>query len=333
MHLRDLKYIGGQATFLLFLLIISVSTDPKAETTCHGKFVNPITDVCWSCLFPIKIAGFEVVSGGPDTPAPTTLPVCLCPRPGIPVPVPGLPIGFWEPSRLVDVTRTPMCMVSLGGISLGDSFQKGFRDEKDGSAFSHVHWYIYPVLYWLELLLDFACLEASTVDVAFLTEFDPLWGDDAKTSILNPEAFLFGNPIAQGACLADCAASSVGLSSNPLFWCAGCQGGVYPMTGTVSHHMSGLNHSLLLLNRMIFKLHRQLLLWGYMGEAGLCGKYPMPLIKKSQYRYQMTFPVAETSSCKRLGQTEVTWQSGREFPVKGEDFGYLIWRKRDCCLL
>ncbi|XEO10470.1 TraU family protein [Orientia tsutsugamushi] len=27
------------------------------------------------------------------------------------------------------------------------------------------------------------------------------------------------------------------------------------------------------------------------------------------------------------------WQAGREFPVNGEDFGYLIWRKRDCCLL
>nr|WP_284525173.1 TraU family protein [Orientia tsutsugamushi] len=24
--------------------------------------------------------------------------------------------------------------------------------------------------------------------------------------------------------------------------------------------------------------------------------------------------------------------SCREFPVNGEDFGYLIWRKRDCCL-
>ena len=57
------------------------------------------------------------------------------------------------------------------------------------------------------------------------------------------------------------------------------------------------------------------------------------IIKKSQYRLQMTFPVPERVSCKRIGQTEITWQAGKEFPFKGEDFGYLIWRKRDCCAL
>ncbi|WP_422822808.1 TraU family protein [Vibrio fluvialis] len=25
------------------------------------------------------------------------------------------------------------------------------------------------------------------------------------------------------------------------------------------------------------------------------------------------------------------WGAGREFPYKGEDFTYLIWRKRTCC--
>lgn len=43
-----------------------------------------------------------------------------------------------------------------------------------------VHWYIYPVIHWLEMLMDFACLEMLQVDVAYLTEFDPLWADDAK---------------------------------------------------------------------------------------------------------------------------------------------------------
>ena len=27
------------------------------------------------------------------------------------------------------------------------------------------------------------------------------------------------------------------------------------------------------------------------------------------------------------------WSSLKEFPVKGEDFGYLVWRKRACCAL
>ena len=156
------------------------------------------------------------------------------PVPMIPVPVPGIPISFWEPARLVDVTKSPMCMVSLGGISLGTAPQRGMKDDKEGDAFYHVHYYIYPVIYWLELLMDFMCLEAASVDVAYLTEFDPLWNDDVKTTILNPEAILFGNPIAQGACIADCMAASAGLSLDALFWCSGCQGSMYPYTGTVS---------------------------------------------------------------------------------------------------
>jgi conjugal transfer pilus assembly protein TraU len=223
-------------------------------------------------------------------------------------------------------------MVSLGGISLGTTPQRGMKEDGDG-AFYHVHWYIYPVIYWLELLLDFICLEMSSVDIAYMTEFDPLWGDDVKSSILNPEALLFANPIAVATCTVDCITSSIGLSNDYMFWCAGCQGCLYPFSGTTSYHNGGVGSAQLTVSKFIAKMHRELMLWGYYGTAGMCGKYPMPIIKKSQYRLQMTYPIPEFSSCKRIGQTEVLWQMGREFPIWGEDFGFLIWRKRDCCLL
>ena len=108
---------------------------------------------------------------------------------------------------------------------------------------------------------------------------------------------------------------------------------MYPYTGNMTGFNGGVQASSMMVARMIAKLHREFLAWGYYGNAGLCGKYPMPIIKKSQYRYQMTYPIPEVLGCKRIGQTEVLWQSGREFPVKGEDFAYLLWRKRDCCLL
>ena len=318
---------------LITVLLFLTSTNCYATVGCVGRFVNPITDVCWKCLFPITIAGVKI-AGSPmaDTKSPRNI-VCFCPRPGIPVPVPGIPIGFWEPVRLVDVTKSPMCMVSLGGIQLGTSSQRGVRDDIEGTAFYHVHWYVYPVMYWLEILLDFACLEMSAVDVAYLTEFDPLWGDDMKSAILNPEALIFGNIIAQSACIADCISCSAGqLSNDGMFWCAGCQGSIYPFTGTTGHHNGGVGTSVLIVSKFMAKLHRQLMLWGYYGQEGLCGKYPMPIIKKSQYRLQMTYPIPEVVSCKKIGETEITWQAGKEFPIKGEDFGYLIWRRRDCCL-
>lgn len=308
----------------------------QAAGNCHGRLVNPLTDICWDCLFPITIAGVKITSGDNDTPPPplpaAPIPLCVCARNGVGVPVPGIPIGFWEPVRLVDVTKSPMCMVGLGGVSLGGGHMFGIKEDGD-SAFYHVHWYVYPVIYWLELLLDFMCLEMNSVDIAYMTEYDPLWADDIKATILNPEALLFANPLATLSCAAECATASVGLSADAMFWCSGCQGGIYPLSGTISYHNGGVEAAQLTVTKFMAKMHRELMLWGYYGAAGMCGKYPMPIIKKSQYRLQMTYPIPETKSCKRIGQTVMLWQGGKEYPVFGEDFGFLVWRKRDCCLL
>ncbi len=60
---------------------------------------------------------------------------------------------------------------------------------------------------------------------------------------------------------------------------------------SIAAHSSGIQASLLATEKFIAKLHREGLLMGYAGKAGLCGKYPMPIIKKSQYKTQMTYPV------------------------------------------
>ena len=328
----EILWVRG-VSFSLFFLFLSLF-DASLHAKCVGRFVNPVTDICWKCLFPIKIAGFTIVDGGPD-PAGAKGFLCAC---GKPKPRIGIPVSFWEPARLVDVTRTPYCLVNMGGISVANTGTRGRGDiEEDPDtvtkkSFYQVHWYTYPVIYWLELLMDFICLENMSIDLAYVTELDPLWNDDEKNSILNPEALLFGNVIAQAACAADCIAASASLPLDPLFWCGGCQGSLYPFTGTIDHHTGGVQASLLVVQKMIARLHREGLLWGYMGEAGLCGKYFMPFIRKSQYRTQMTYPVANTQNCHPLGHTEIFWGAGKEFPYKGSDFGYLIWRKRDCCM-
>lgn len=78
---------------------------------CKGHFVNPITDICWDCLFPLTIGSSEVVkSQYPDTKNPGN-PICSCPNK---LQLLGVTIGYWEPFALVDVTRKPYCMVNLG---------------------------------------------------------------------------------------------------------------------------------------------------------------------------------------------------------------------------
>ena len=32
--------------------------------TCTGKFPNPITDICWSCILPITIGGATIANFG-----------------------------------------------------------------------------------------------------------------------------------------------------------------------------------------------------------------------------------------------------------------------------
>lgn len=322
------------------LLILGVGLEVHAE--CQGRFVNPLTDICWQCLFPITLGGLEVVGGQEDTPNPKQL-VCACPKPPLPVPVPGIPVSFWEPVRLVDVTRTPYCFVNMGGIKIaggGDSLKGGGSISTSGGgsarglkhSFYQVHWYVYPVIYWLELLVDFGCLESADFDIAYLTELDPFWNDDESSFIFNPEAILFANPVAQAACSADCVSASQGFPLDQLFWCGGCQGSLYPFSGSNSAHVGGVQGSLLIMQRLMAKLHREFLLWGYSGVDALCGKYPAPIIIKSQYKSQMVYPVPTTDQCFPLGRSDALWSSGKEYPYQGEDFGYLIWRKRNCCL-
>lgn len=316
-----------------FLVLLVILTCPSQAGV--GKFINPITDICWQCLFPITIGGLRVSPNGEDTNNTRSV-ICTCSRP---IPRVGIPISFWEPVRLVDVTRTPFQMVNMGGMQLGSTGLKGagvVSGSHNGTtkkSFYQVHWYMYPVLYWLELLTDFVCMEKGDFDIAYLTELDPLWNDDETSFILNPEAVLFSNPIAQAACAADCVASTANFPLDTLFWCGGCQGSMYPLTGTIDYHIGGVQASLLLVQRMIAKLHREGLLWGTVGKAAWCDKYPMPVIKKDQYKTQMTYPIPSTNGCQPLGRSEIIWGAGKEFPHSGEDFGYLIWRKRSCCLL
>ena len=308
--------------------------------SCTGRFVNPISDVCWECLFPITIGPIRIgsASGAPDTPNPSS-PICLC---GSPIPRIGLSLGVWEPARLMDVTRTPWCFPNLGGLTIdpglhaarGRTGSSG-GDGAKGSVW-HAHYYMYPLLSWIGVLLDLGCLEGGGLDIAWTSELDPAWLDDELSFLLNPEAALFANLPAQAACAADCAAASAGLPLDPLFWCAGCQGGMYPLTGNVAAHVGGVQASLLAAQRLVYRLHRAGIAWGTSGSAALCQRYPMPIMRKSQYRWQMTEPVPATSpmtGCNPTGRSSVLWETLRELPVAGENFGYLLWRKRTCCML
>lgn len=319
---------------MTMLVVLGFSANAFAGK-CHGSFVNPITDICWSCIFPITIGDRKIVSSKvkDNSDNPSSL-VCACLQ-STPKRI-GLTLGFWEPITLVDITRTPYCLVNLGGIELNVGNVGMGSQSQTHESFYYVHWYRYPLLYWLNLLLDAVCLEGGDLDIAYLTELDPTWHDDALSFILNPEAILFGNPIAQFACSADSVASFTHGPIDKLFWCAGSQGSMYPLSGITQEHIGGVQASLLLAERMAFKMHRERLAVDSVGEnaPAICETKHSYFLPKSRYRYQMVNPVPTTGSggCYPFGSTTTVWEGGHEYPIKGEDFGYLIWRKRNCCL-
>jgi conjugal transfer pilus assembly protein TraU len=316
----------------------SIQAGDNQPGKCTGHFVNPVTDICWSCLFPLSVGGLRIFPSSradPDNPA---FPLCFC---GSPIPRIGIAMGFWEPVRLADVTMKPWCFVNLGGKKISPGFKIGHgkayqaADNVNSSAKWNVHWYIFPLIYWMEVLTDMACMEQGSFDIAYVTEIDPLWQDDELTALINPEVAVFANPVAQVACAADCAAATTHLPLDELFWCAGCQGPMYPMNGNVSEHVGEVQSSRLALSRFAYKLHRMGIAEGTMGGRGLCNKYAMPIMRKMQYRFQAVnrFPqVHGRWACPPIGSSDLKPGSGVTAPAIGEDLGYLVWRKRNCCV-
>lgn len=329
--------MGKQRIVLAALPLLWVLGPIKATAQCDGHFLNPVTDICWSCLFPLSIGSATVAPGdNPDTDNPDW-PAKICESDlGYRL---GLTIGYWEPFAVTDVTRTPYCLVSLGGVDadvgLG-GIEGATQAQSTGTteAFYQVHWYKYPLISWLNVLTSVGCMESGDYDVGYLTELDPTWDDDELAFILNPEAVLFGNPAAQMACLADATAAAVGSSINSLFWCMGSQGSSYPLTGHISAEFSVLQNSTLLTERMAYKLHREGLVEDSSGkDSEVCTTHVRAIIPKDRYRYQMVSPTPDSQSCHPFGHTTATWQTGKLTPADKGNYSYLVTRKRNCVFM
>lgn len=354
MSLTNGRALARAAGMLCAVVLVLSSFGVRAA--CKGAFPNPVTDVCWSCLFPMKVAGVRVSREGVSDPKTDAPAVCTCRRGA--VPVPGLNMSFWEPLRTVEIVRQPYCLVSLGGVSMdpgihapahgrsgqrnasvnvsfaGNVGEDGMGTPSSGTAFYQAHWYHTPWLFILESVVDTSCLENAAWDLAYLTELDPVWGDALASFILAPESAIFANPVAAAACALDCRAAYANAPVNELFWCSGCQGSLYPLSGWIAGMTSSLQAWHLIAARMTVKLAREGLLWAAYGEKGQCGPYFEPIPRKDVWRTQLVYPTVTASGdkcCRPLGAPTQTWGSGKTPPYTGEDGAILLWRMRDCC--
>ena len=64
---------GLAATIAMVISLAGLATSAQAGPTCHGQFMNPITDICWSCMFPLTLGSATLVSDGqPDISNPSS---------------------------------------------------------------------------------------------------------------------------------------------------------------------------------------------------------------------------------------------------------------------
>lgn len=320
---------------------------PPGSVTCFGTFPNPIKDTCWQCMFPMSIGAAAFSNGQEDIENPPS-PICICPKPTFPYYRIGLEIGFWEPARNIEVTRTPYCFPTLEGwvMDVDVPAPRGAHEARASDrgavkgSFYQAHYFINPIMYLIGALADNQCQEQSSFDLAYVTEFDPTWHNDSLSFLLAPESALFTNIVAVAACAADCVAASTGFGFREMFWCSGCNGHVYPLNGNVQAHVGGAQASSLIVHRFMAKLHREFIAWQFHDVSAVCAPHPAPLMDKRAYKAQMLYPIPMTGGtdgsgpnrcCQPFGRTTAVWATGREYPIKGEDFAYLLFRKRNCC--
>ena len=134
--------------FLITIFILLIACN-SAIAICPFNFLNPIPDVAWNGIFPIKIGGVPIgTSNLPERPDAADAPICICP---LPPPIYfriGIPISYWEPSRYIETVKDPWCFPSIG-ISIGPStggMLGGSRSKsafEDTTTFAQAHFFLF----------------------------------------------------------------------------------------------------------------------------------------------------------------------------------------------
>jgi len=323
----------------LFLVLLFMTGSAFSDQgNCHGKVVNPIADVNWNLVFPIRIAGvkFNPGQGGVDSMKTSTSAMCLCPSHASGVPVPGILVSFHEPLYLEEIVSKPGCLSTLGGIKTLNGFDRlatELKEDENSISRWQIHWYQYPIFSVLDLFKDFVCTNHSGFALAYMTELDPTWQDDAWGAIFSPETVLFSGKLAQSACAVDALASTTSHPLDAMFWCAGSWGPVYPLTGNSNAAVGRIQSANLEGAKMIARLARMGLLMRTVGEDAVCHSMPMPVWLKSEFTLDPIYPTISHGNGLPIGAATSVWEytPPQSFPGY-ENINQVVFQQEQCCI-
>ncbi|MCO4319950.1 TraU family protein [Aliidiomarina quisquiliarum] len=294
-----------KSCFALGVLLLSWGvaaneTPSPSGTTCPSAnvFSGIFNQVCWSCF----IDGFDLAginSSRPDGSSGSA--ICSCPD-SLGIPQVGVKASYWSPTRINEVVQEPYCSPALGGVNLQNThYGQGLQDRSSPgqeSGFMQYHYFSYPLMAMLEMLVLPECMndDLTDFDLLYLSELDPTWNDDMLALLLNPEAVLFGSPAALAWCTADCITTTADAQQEASWGCAGCDGSLYPFTGNIYPMPDPIAGSSLLTQRTLASLHRKGLARKTMGNRAMCERVYAPMIPRSQYKFSMIYPVPQATN-------------------------------------
>jgi len=330
------------AATLIFPSMINNANAQEQNNWCpdagllSGKL---ITDICWDCIFPIRIAGATMGGEGTVPPGASDEKLCRCDD-AFGMPQFGVGFSMWMPSRVVELVRYPGCSMAMGGVELplSDQRQLGTRGNQNiddtSLAFYHYHLYAFPILFMMELFTEEKCFSDGFLDfdIMYLSEVDPTWNNDELAFFTHPEAAAVANPAAIGACAVDATAASVDYPMDELFWCAGSWGHLYPLSGHTRGDSSLARQTAHLATRAMAAQHRRGMAWRTKGEDAMCEAKIDPIFPKTQYKLSMFYPVAQTDDSAVIGESTYKWGEHRQIPGVGEDALYVLYNWKDCCM-
>lgn len=341
---RSTRRVLGVAVLALLASLADASaqpaTPPAPAIDCDSAPIisaRLFTDLCWDCVFPIRIAGLGGTPGDAPSRA-NTRPVCLC-QDNLGVPHVGITLSMWEPARVIELVNAPGCSPALGGVRLPSAGSVNYgtlgpavSNTTGDIAFQHYHVWSFPVLVMLQLLTVDRCIQDGylDLDLMFLSELDPTWSRTELAYWTTPEVALVAEPEMGLLCLGDAVAANAGEPIDEMFWCAGSWGSLYGLDGVVLAPASRAATTSLLATRALAVAHRRGLSWRTMGEDTLCTGKIDPFIPKSQYRMSRWHPLPEANGKHAIGESALTWGEWRNIPGQ-DDTVYVVWRWNDCC--
>ena len=316
------------------------ATDNPSKALCQNVPIlseKLITSVPWKELFPIRIGLAKLGSGKePDDRAKTSTGLCLC-EDSAGMFHPGVTTGFWRPQRLIELTRSPGCLMALGAHKLPIVDQRrwgtlGSANIPKGLTYLHAHVYSLPLIEMLNMFTGIGGCNSDLVDFDLInmSEVDPSWNHPELAALLSPDLAAYANPAAMNACTADGLAALNSQPKDSLHWCAGSWGNLYPLSGFTSTYGHFADNTSLLATRALAKIHRIGLGRKTMGEEAQCHSKITPWLPKSQYKMSMFWPEPEKQKAHWIGASTATWGMHRH-PLGKDDAMYLLWQYRDCC--